>query len=98
VLLLDIRLSVIALEIVAVGTVGHVSVDAREVFAPAVGARASAVVLAHNHPSGNAEPSPEDAQFTHAMVEAGRVLQIDVLDHLIVSQRSYYSFRQHGRL
>lgn len=98
VLLLDIRLGLIALETIAVGTVAHVSVEAREVFGPAVAARASSVVLAHNHPSGDAEPSPQDAKFTSAMVDAGRILNIDVLDHLIVTRRSYYSFRQYGRL
>jgi DNA repair protein RadC len=98
VLLLDIRMGLIAQEAIAVGTVAHVSADAREVFAPAVAARASAIVLAHNHPSGNAEPSPQDASFTQAMVEAGRIMSIDVVDHLIVTTRSFYSFRKHGLL
>ena len=98
VLLLDIRLSLIAFETIAAGAVAHVSVEAREVFAPAVAARSSSIVLAHNHPSGDAEPSPQDADFTRAMVEAGRVLGIDVVDHLIVTPRSYYSFRRSGRL
>ena len=98
ILLLDIRLSLIAFEIVAVGTVAHVSVEAREVFAPAVAARASSIVLAHNHPSGDAEPSVQDVDFTRAMVEAGRVLNIDVVNHLIVTSRSFYSFRSAGRL
>jgi len=98
VLLLDVRLSLIGLEIVAIGAVAHVSVEAREVFAPAVAARASSVVVAHNHPSGDPEPSPQDVEFTRAMVEAGRVLNIDVVDHLIVTPRSYYSFRGSGRL
>jgi len=98
VLLLNVRLSLIGLEIVAIGAVAHVSVEAREVFAPAVAARASSVVLAHNHPSGDAEPSHQDADFTRAMVEAGRVLNIDLVDHLIVTPRSYYSFRRSGRL
>jgi DNA repair protein RadC len=98
VLLLDIRLGLIALETVAVGTVAHVSVEPREVFAPAVAARASSVVLAHNHPSGDPEPSPQDVDFTRAMAEAGRVLKIDVVDHLIVARRSYFSFRKSGRL
>ena len=98
VLLLDVRLSLIAFESIAVGAVADVSVEAREVFAPAVAARASCIVLAHNHPSGNAEPSGQDADFTRAMVEAGRVLNIDVVDHLIVTPRSYYSFRRCGRI
>ena len=98
VLLLDIRLSLLAVEEVATGTVAHISVEPREVFAPAVAARASSVVLAHNHPSGDSQPSAQDVHFTRAMVEAGRVLGIDVLDHLIVSPRSYYSFRRAGRI
>lgn len=98
VLLLDTRLGVIGLELIALGSVAHVSVEAREVFAPAVSARASAIVIAHNHPSGNVEPSPQDAEFTRAMVQAGHLLSIDVLDHVIVARRSYYSFKRSGRL
>jgi len=98
VLLLDIRLSLIDLKIVAIGAVAHVSVEPREVFALALAGRASAVVLVHNHPSGDAEPSPQDADFTRAMVKAGRVLNIDVVDHLIVTPRTFYSFRRSGRL
>jgi len=98
VLLLDIRLSLLAVEVVATGTVAHVSVEPREVFAPAVTAGASSVVLAHNHPSGDPQPSAQDIDFTRAMVEAGRVLCIQVLDHLIVCARSYYSFQRAGRL
>lgn len=98
VLLLDARHGVIGLELIAVGSVAHVSVAPREVFAPAVAASASAIVIAHNHPSGDAHPSPQDVEFTRSMVEAGRVLNIEVLDHLIVTRRSYYSFTQSGRL
>jgi len=98
VLLLDVRLCLIGLEMVALGAVAHVSVEAREVFAPAVTGHASSIVLAHNHPSGDPEPSRQDFDFTRSMVEAGRVLGIEVVDHLIVTRRSYYSFRGAGRL
>jgi len=98
VVLLDVRLSLISVETIAIGTVAHVSVEPREVFAPAVSARATSVLLAHNHPSGDSEPSPHDVDFTRAMVEAGRVLCIEVVDHLIVTRRNYYSFRRAGRL
>jgi DNA repair protein RadC len=98
VLLLDIRLGLIAFDTIAIGSIAHVSAEAREVFAPAVAARASAIVLAHNHPSGNAEPSSQDIDFTSAMLDAGRVLNIDVVDHLIVTCRGFFSFRQHKRL
>lgn len=98
VLLLDARHGLIGLELIAIGAIAHVSVEPREVFAPAVAMGSSAIVIAHNHPSGNAEPSPQDVDFTRAMVGAGRVLNIDVLDHVIVARRSYYSFRRSGRL
>ncbi|HEV2218172.1 MAG TPA: JAB domain-containing protein [Candidatus Dormibacteraeota bacterium] len=98
VLLLDVRLSLLAVDVVAIGTVAHVAVEPREVFAPAVTAGATSLVLAHNHPSGDPEPSAPDADFTRAMVEAGRILSIDVLDHLIVSRRGFYSFRRAGRM
>jgi DNA repair protein RadC len=68
------------------------------VFTPALSAKASAIVIAHNHPSGHADPSPPDAEFTRAMVGAGRVLHVDVIDHLVVTRRSYYSVRRSGRL
>ena len=56
------------------------------------------MVLAHNHPSGDPEPSPQDVDITYAMIEAGRVLNIDVIDNLIVTVRSCYSFRRAGRI
>lgn len=98
VLLLDARQCMMGLELIAVGAVAHVSVEAREVFAPAVSAGSSGIVIAHNHPSGSTDPSPQDVEFTNAMVRAGQVLHVEVLDHLIVARRSYYSFRRSGRL
>ena len=95
VLTLDARLGPVGeLCTVALGGVMHVGVSAREVFAPAIRRRGVAVVLAHNHPSGDPEPSPEDRAFTHVMVRAGAVLGIQVLDHLVVTRRSYFSFAE----
>jgi len=97
-MLLDNRLNLVGFEVIATGAVAHVSVEVREVFAPAIASRASSVVLAHNHPSGDPEPSRQDIEFTRSMLEAGRVLNIEVVDHLIVTARNYYSFRRAGRL
>jgi DNA repair protein RadC len=95
VLTLDSRLSLLGdLCTVASGGVMHVCVAAREVFAPAISRRAVAIVLAHNHPSGDPEPSPEDRAFTQMMARAGTVLGIQVLDHLVVTRRSYFSFAE----
>lgn len=95
VLTLDARLGLVGgLCQVASGAVMHVAVTAREVFAPAIDRGAVAIVLAHNHPSGDPEPSPEDRAFTHLMSRAGAVLGIQVLDHLVVARRSYFSFAE----
>jgi DNA repair protein RadC len=97
VLSLDARQSPLGeLTRVAEGSVSHVTAEPREVFCPALELRASSIVLAHNHPSGNLEPSLEDLEFTRAMCEAGAVLGIRVLDHLVVAARGYTSLRERG--
>jgi DNA repair protein RadC len=99
VLALDARQAALGAVVrVAEGSVSHVTAEPREVFSPALERRASAIVLAHNHPSGNAEPSLEDLEFTRAMCEAGAVLGIQVLDHLVVARRAYVSLRERGLL
>jgi DNA repair protein RadC len=83
---------------VAHGTVSACPVDPREVFGPAITHRASAVVLAHNHPSGDPEPSAEDLALTRQLVEAGRLLHVRVLDHLIIGDGRYVSLLARGQL
>src|SRR5262249_35076559 len=83
---------------IAGGALMHVAVTAREVFAPAIRRHAAAVVLAHNHPSGDPEPSPEDRAFTELMTRAGALLGIQLLDHLVVTRRGYFSFAESGML
>ena len=73
-------------------------VHPREVFAPALAVRAASVVLAHSHPSGNHEPSREDREATNRLCRAGKLLGIEVLDHLIFSLQGYLSFREQGLL
>ena len=70
----------------------------REVFKAALLANAAAIVLAHNHPSGDASPSAEDVALTARLVNAGDIIGIDVLDHIIVGPGSYFSFKATGRL
>jgi DNA repair protein RadC len=99
VLAFDARLELVdGLCTVAGGALMHVSVTAREVFAPAIARRAAAIVLAHNHPSGDPRPSPEDRAFTDLMARAGALLGIQVLDHLVVARRAYFSFADAGLL
>jgi len=71
-------------------------VHPREVFADPITDRACAVVVAHNHPSGNLEPSDEDVDITKRLRQSGDILGIPVLDHLIFSESGYFSFMEHG--
>lgn len=96
VLLLDTKHGIIGSELVAVGGLDHVPADPREVFKPAVRRSAAAVLVAHNHPSGDAEPSARDLDLTARLVAAGRVLGIPVLDHIVVGARAYVSLASRG--
>jgi DNA repair protein RadC len=68
------------------------------VFREAAAAAAAAIILFHNHPSGDASPSPDDIVLTARMVSAGAVMGIDVLDHLILADQTYYSMNESGRI
>ena len=83
---------------VAEGTINACPVDPREVFAAAITSRATAIVLAHNHPSGDPEPSGQDLGLTAQLIEAGRVLGIKVLDHVVVGDGTYTSLLERGEL
>ncbi|NCN05093.1 MAG: JAB domain-containing protein [Spirochaetales bacterium] len=88
-----------AVRIVSIGLVNRTVVHPREVFADPIVDRAAAVLLAHNHPSGNIEPSSEDREVTRRMKEAGNILGIPVLDHIILGKGdSYFSFLESGEL
>lgn len=93
VLLLNARHEVMGQETVSVGSLNASIVHPREVFRPAVLASAAATVLVHNHPSGDPEPSEEDLSITKRLVEAGELLGIGVLDHVIVASRGVVSLR-----
>ena len=71
-------------------------VHPREVFLPAVGSSAASVILAHNHPSGDVTPSREDLELTRRMVQAGEIMGIEVLDHLIIARDRFLSLKEAG--
>lgn len=96
VVLLDTRNRVLRTVEVYVGSLNSSLVRIGEVFREAVRANAAAVIVAHNHPSGDPSPSPEDIAVTRALVEAGRLLDIEVLDHLIIGKDRHLSLRQAG--
>jgi DNA repair protein RadC len=81
--------------IVALGTSNVVSIHPRDVFSVAVKWNASAVIVAHNHPSGNIEPSKEDMSLTQKLCEAGKVIGIPLVDHIIIGALDYYSYAEH---
>jgi DNA repair protein RadC len=93
VLCLDTRNRLIASRLVSVGSLDTSIVHPREVFKEAVSACAASVIFAHNHPSGDPEPSKEDVELTKRLAKAGEIMGIDVLDHIIVCDRSYLSLK-----
>jgi DNA repair protein RadC len=98
VLLVDARQKLIAVHECARGGISSVPVQPCDVFRAAIVAGASAVLLAHNHPSGECAPSPEDFAFTKAMRAAGALLGIPLLDHVVVASAGFYSFVDAGHM
>lgn len=96
VLCLNARRQLIKLETVSIGTLSASLVHPREVFGPAIAHGAAAVVAVHNHPSGDASPSAEDREATRRLQRAGELLGIPLADHVIVSESSFFSFRESG--
>lgn len=93
VIMLDVKCRPIGLNVVSIGTVTSSLVHPREVFKPAILCNAHSIVLAHNHPTGNTLPSREDKECTIQLKKTGEVLGIGVIDHLIVGDDEFYSFR-----
>jgi len=92
-LILNVRHEVLETRLISRGILDASLVHPREVFAPALVARAAAVVFAHNHPSGDPTPSPEDHRITHQLTAAGELLGIRVLDHLVIGNPGWESIR-----
>ncbi|MBN2738291.1 MAG: DNA repair protein RadC [Spirochaetales bacterium] len=82
--------------IVSIGLVNRTMVHPREVFADPITDRAAAVICAHNHPSGQLQPSQEDREITRILKSAGDILGIKLLDHIIFTDKGFYSFQEHG--
>jgi DNA repair protein RadC len=95
---LTVRQNVIGYSTISIGCLTASLVHPRELFRPAILAGAASIVVAHNHPSGDAEPSPEDAALTRRLVSAGSLLGIEVLDHIVVGEGRFVSLKQRGVL
>ncbi|MEJ2485950.1 MAG: DNA repair protein RadC [Anaerolineales bacterium] len=96
VILLDTRNHVIEINEVYRGSLNSSVVRVGEVFTPAVRRNAASLIVVHNHPSGDPSPSPEDISITKELVKAGKILLIEVLDHLIIGQGRYISLKEKG--
>ena len=89
---------VIAERVISIGLVNKTQVHPREVFADAIAERASAIIVAHNHPSGGVNPSKEDVEITGQLKSSGEILGIKLLDHIIFNKKTYYSFLENSGL
>lgn len=98
VLYLNARKQLIHKEIVSIGALTETLAHPREVFEPAIRLFASSVVLAHNHPSKNMEVSEADIKLTEKLIQSGTILDVEVLDHIIVTDNGYISFKEKGLL
>jgi len=98
VLALSTRNQLLKKQMLYVGTVNHSSVRLAEIFEIPMRCHASAIIVVHNHPSGDPHPSEEDLRFTEELVKAGRLMDIGVLDHIIIAQEGFISIRQDGRV
>ncbi|MDA2922465.1 DNA repair protein RadC [Patescibacteria group bacterium AH-259-L07] len=93
VLYLNTRNQEIEKEIISVGSLNANLVHPREVFEPAVQNLAAQIIIAHNHPSGDPEPSKDDLEITKRLVKAGKILGIEIIDHIIVTKNDFFSFK-----
>jgi DNA repair protein RadC len=98
VVLLDTKHRVLRTAVLTVGTLNSTSVEPRDVFREAALGGAAALVVFHNHPSGDPTPSPDDVEMTRRLVAAGVLMGIDVVDHIILGDVRYCSFKEMGRL
>lgn len=93
---LDVRNRLISVDVISIGTLTASLVHPREVFETAIKRHSAQIIIAHNHPSGEAEPSEDDIRITKRLIEVSKHLGIEVIDHLIITETSYLSFKNKG--
>jgi DNA repair protein RadC len=95
-IILNPRNKIIGISTISIGTLNASLVHPREVFKDAITHTAASVVLAHNHPSGDPEPSEDDLKITKKLVDSGKILGIEVLDHIVIGKNNFCSFKERG--
>ncbi|MDE6234408.1 MAG: JAB domain-containing protein [Muribaculaceae bacterium] len=98
VMYLSRSLKVLGIHTISMGGTSATPVDAKMIFSGALLANAQTIILCHNHPSGNLKPSPQDDNLTRRLVEAGKLLDLRITDHIILSNSGYYSYNDEGRI
>ena len=98
VILMNIKNHVLSMPIISIGGLASSVVDVREVFKEAIKNNAASVIMVHNHPSGDPTPSKEDIFITRRMIEAGKIMDIPVLDHVIIGNNRYTSLKETGHI
>jgi DNA repair protein RadC len=96
VVLLDTKNRVLGMPTIYIGSINTSVLRVGELFREAIKANSAAVIVVHNHPSGDPTPSPEDVRITQQLVEAGKLLDVEVVDHLIIGQQRYVSLKERG--
>jgi DNA repair protein RadC len=96
VLYLDTRNRVLGSDTLYIGSLNTSHIRVAEVFREAVKRNCAALIVAHNHPSGDPSPSPEDVAVTRQLIEAGQLLDIELLDHLVIGHQRFVSLRERG--
>ncbi len=91
---LDVRNQIIKRELISVGTLNASLVHPRELFEPAIKNLAAQIIISHNHPSGDSHPSDEDIELTQRLIKAGEILGIEIIDHVIVTEKDYFSLKE----
>lgn len=89
----DAKVKPVCIEVVGIGSLSVLHVEPREIFKHAVLSNASAIIMIHNHPSGDVTPSPDDIRITKRIKKAGNLLGINLLDHIIMGDEDYYSLK-----
>lgn len=95
---LTVRNTVIAVNVVSIGTLTSSIVHPREVFEVAIKKHAAHIIIAHNHPGGETDPSEDDLKITKRLADVGKIMGIEVLDHIIFTQKEHYSFKENNIL
>ncbi|MGD1820003.1 MAG: RadC family protein [Pleomorphochaeta sp.] len=89
---------ILAIDVASMGTINQCIVHPREVFSNAIKNRAVAIIICHNHPTGNLNPSINDLQITQRLVECGKILGIEIIDHIIFSEEEFYSMKENDEI